>query len=486
MIKIPNMNRRRFLRGVGGIAVALPLLESLQPKNARAQTANKRFLVFFTCNGVNMDRFFPTSNFGALSAASFTGTALEPIAGYASKLLIPRGIGQVPEGYSREGNGCDHRKGVGSKLTAQDLQDTDENYANGISVDHEIASVINPDGRPPLTLFVGSRGDSVLSHISYRAAGQPATGENNPWLAYRDFMSMTTTEDPSVQEALDRIVRRKQSVLDVVRGEFESLKSAGLGKSDKEKLDLHFSTIRDLETTMTGNPNAPISCSLPSATGMELMNIDADAVEDEVNYKQMGTLLLDVMALAIACGHSNVATIQWGSGSGGPIFDWDGMSHEVNHHKLSHGSFFDDCFPGDTREKCQDVPVGWEESLFQIDTWHAGRFKYLLDKLSGYAEPGGSVLDNSFVMWANELANGRDHSWYNLPFVLAGSAGGYLKQGQYVDLIDGADPDAFYDRTYAPMNKLLITAMQAMGMPNDSFGDPEYAPATGPFSELLA
>ena len=479
-------NRRRFLRGLGSVAVALPLLESLDGARAQAAGANKRFIVFFTCNGVNMERYFPAS-FGALTSASLTGTALEPLASYAGKLLIPRGISQTPQGYSREGNGCDHAKGCGSKLTAQDLAADGDRYAQGISVDQEIAKAINPAGREALTLLVGRRTDGVLGHISYRGANQPVSGENNPWLAYRDFMGMGTgmTPMPGNDEALDRIARRRQSVLDVVRGEFESLKSAGLGAADKAKLDAHFTTIRELEMGMTGGGGVTVtSCNLPQETETALMDIDPDSVSDEVNYKMMGTMQLDVMALAIACGHTNVASIQWGNGSGGPIFKWDGMNHEVNHHKLSHGSFFDDCFPGDTREKCLNEPPGWEDSLFQIDTWHAGRFKYLLDKLNGYAEGNGTVLDSSMVLWANELADGRGHTWHNLPFVIAGSAGGYLKQGQHIDL-SGGNLDGFDDFP-APHNKLLITAMKAMGMPNDTFGDSQYAVRSGEFSDLRA
>lgn len=483
-----TLNRRMFLRGLGGVAVALPLLESLLPRTVAAQStaASKRLVVFFTCNGVNRARFFPTTEMGSpLTAASFTGTALEPVADYAGKLLVPRGISQAPEGYGREGNGCDHAKGMGTKLTAQDLQDTDDRYARGISVDQAIAAAVNPGGREAMTLQVGRRGSGVLAHISYRGAGEPVTGENNPWLAYRDFMGMGDTTDPGNQEAAFRIANRRQSVLDIVRSDFESLKAAGLGKADRDKLDAHFQTIREIEGSMTGGGPSPVACNLPALTETELMNIDPETVEDEVNYKHMGKLLLDVMALALACGHTKVASIQWGTGSGGPIFKWDGMNHEVNHHKLSHGSFFDDCFPGDTREKCASEPVGWEESLFQIDRWHAGQFKYLLDKLNAYEEGSGSVLDNSMVMWLNELSDGRAHSWYDLPTVIAGSAGGYLKQAQHIDLSEGEGVENFTAKK-APHNRLLITAMKAMGLANEQFGDPAFAPETGEFSLLRA
>ena len=139
------MNRRNFLRGVGGILVALPFLETFVPRRVQAQTVprTKRFVTFFQCNGVNMDLFFPATAAGALTPASFTGRAIEPLAPLASKLLIPRGINMVPYGFHQgmiPTVGCDHKTGIGHKLTAQPLQDTADNYAGGISVDQLIAN----------------------------------------------------------------------------------------------------------------------------------------------------------------------------------------------------------------------------------------------------------------------------------------------------------------------------------------------------------
>ena len=44
------------------------------------------------------------------------------------------------------------------------------------------------------------------------------------------------------------------------------------------------------------------------------------------------------------------------------------------------------------------------------------------------------MLDNSVVMWLPELADGNAHNNNNLPIVIAGSAGGYLKQGVSMNL----------------------------------------------------
>jgi len=192
-----------------------------------------------------------------------------------------------------------------------------------------------------------------------------------------------------------------------------------------------------------------------------------------------------VMALAIACDHTRVATIQWGSGAGGPIFKWDGITHEVSHHKLSHGSFFDDCFPGDMREKCVAQPPNWKDQLFQIDTWHAQRFAYLLDKLAAYQEGTSTVLDNSLVVWAHELSDGRAHHFANLPWVIAGSAGGYLKQGQHIDLTNGGNLFDFAD-VGVPHNRMLVTFLNSMGIAEERFGDANFTSEQGVISALQA
>jgi hypothetical protein len=142
------------------------------------------------------------------------------------------------------------------------------------------------------------------------------------------------------------------------------------------------------------------------------------------------------------------------------------MQHEYNHHKLSHGKVRDDCFGDDTSNGCEDV-AGWEDMIHDIDKWHASKLARLLDKLDGYVEEDGStVLDNSVILYTNELSDGKGHSFIDLPYILAGSAGGYFKQNEYLLLGEGSD----WDDQAAPHNKLLNTLVNAMGIESDWFG----------------
>jgi hypothetical protein len=190
-------------------------------------------------------------------------------------------------------------------------------------------------------------------------------------------------------------------------------------------------------------------------------------LEMEANYPTVAELQVDIMALALACDFTRVATLQFDRGAAGPTFRWDGMNHEFNHHKLSHGKIKDDCFGDDTANGCDDV-VGYENMLHDIDRWHQTKLARLLSRLDSYVEADGkTVLDNSVILYSNELADGKAHSYMDLPYLLAGSCGGYFKQGMYLML--GEPGNSFEDRL-APHNKLLNTIVNAMGIQSDWFG----------------
>jgi hypothetical protein len=194
-----SISRRNFLRGFGGVTLGLPFLETLAPRLARAQAApvTTRFGVFFACNGVDVDRWFPNGGFGALTEQSLAGTANEVLAPLRSKLLIPRGVHMAPRGFGRDpGGGDDHGKGMAAKLTAQPA-DNQNWLAQGPSVDHVIAAQINPgtagSRTPPLNLMVGRPGATRASTSSHtRAAAAPFRRSTTRGMPTRRSSTSTT------------------------------------------------------------------------------------------------------------------------------------------------------------------------------------------------------------------------------------------------------------------------------------------------------
>jgi hypothetical protein len=480
------ISRRKVLRGVGGIALGLPLLESLLPRQAAAAARQPllRFGVFFGCNGVDMSRWFPRGPYGALTDAHLKGTANEALIPHRQKLLFPRGVHMAPRSGGRDpGGGDDHGRCMAHKLTG--FSADAGGLAQGPSIDYVLARAINPGPagarRPPLNLWVGKPGNyHALDYISYSAPGQAVAGLNNPWDAYAGLVGLSDTSDS--EEARTRLRERRESVLDLVRGGLDRLRGLSLSKSDREKLDLHFTAVREVEVQV-------------SATGLSCVNTNLEAearqyrgeptlIVDEEHYPKLADIQIDLFALALACDMTRVVTLHFDRGSGGPTFKWDGMNHEYNHHKLSHGKVRDDCFGESTAKGCDNVE-GFQDMLFDIDRWHQRKYARLLERLDSYREEEGrTLLDNSVILYTNEMSDGKLHSFMDLPYIIAGSAGGQIRQNQYCAL----GPEGQTDRS-APHNRLLNTLVNVMGVQSDWFGQPEgKGGATmqrGIFQELL-
>jgi hypothetical protein len=492
-VSMNAVSRRRFLSGFGGVVLGLPFLETFAPSSLKAQEAQaiKRFGVFFACNGVNMDRWFPSTGYGPLTAQSLIGTANEPLDGLRSKLLFPRGVHMSPRGFDRDrGGGDDHGKGMAHKLTAQ-FADANNWLAQGPSVDHVVAASINPGTqgarRPPLNLLAGRlAGYKGLDFISYSEAGRAVAGINNPWTAYSQFINLNNASSNS-SAANDRLSRRRQSVLDLVQDQFNDLERQGLSVEDQRKLDAHFTAIRSFEIQAgAGGLSCNNSTLLSQVQPYE--NLAKRDVEQNDRYPLITDLQIDLLAMALACDFTRVATMQFDRGAAGPTFRWEGMNHEYNHHKLSHGKVKDDCFGDSTDNGCSNV-AGYEDMLFAIDYWHASKYARLLSRLDSYVEAGGrTLLDNSVVMYTNELSDGKEHNFMDLPYVLAGSAGGYFKQGEHVLL--GSAQNTGGDDDAAPHNRLLNTIVNAMGIQSDWFGVAEggggQSMQGGVYDKLLA
>ena len=458
-------SRRIFLRGLGAVSVGLPLLDAFTPRGAKAADAPRCAVFVRQGNGVAQagnnepERFWPRM-LGALTTASMQGEtdrAVTELASYANKLLLVRGTK-----FAFGANGCGHSGGGNQVLTAAKVStDPKGQYslAMGESVDNRMATAINPQAREPLTLLTGSTQGYLPVVLSYRAAKQLRGAENDPFNAYKRMTGLGGA-DPST---IDAIATRRKSVNDLIRSQLQSL----LGKSelsgaDRKRIDLHLSSIRDVEVKL--------ACALPEMRQRELDGINP---VDGKNYVAVSQMHMDLIALSFACDYSRVATLQFGAGN-------DGTEHTIpgyrngqklpRFHQISH-RIFGDGSEGDPIE-------GAQEMHHEIDKLHARLFRYLLDKLAAYALPQGTLLDQSVAVWTNDLGHGVSHNYQNVPWVIAGSAGGYLKQGLYVDAGN------------VTHNQLLNTLLSAVGVkkpdgsPVDDFGDPSLK--RGQIAALLA
>jgi hypothetical protein len=365
------------------------------------------------------------------------------------------------------------------KLTAVPTYDDGKNYATGESVDFTAARSINANGAAPLVLQVGRRNDPASSEAtafcSFSAPGVPYPGENNPWNVYRTLANVLPGG-----EAEDLITRRRKSIADLVRDDLTDLRGLPMSTADKHHIDDWLDLVRDTETMMmaTCGPDTPMALGIPSLARYEGMNNNQVGADSE--YAACARIMMQLTALATVCDMNRVVTVQWSRGSGGPTFRWDGIDHQFNHHQISHRNGRDD-------DQGSDLP-GIEGMITAIDRWYATRMADLCTMLDRFTETSGTVLDNSAVVWMNELSDGKAHSFNNMPVIIAGSAGGYLKQGVSVNLSSSGNVEA---TSGSPHNKLLTTllnavgAKNAQGQPFTSFGDLTYG-QSGEYAQLKA
>jgi Protein of unknown function (DUF1552) len=432
--------------------LALPWLPSL----AGAQSAApKRVAVLWQNDGINVDGFWPTTNFGPLTDASFSGlSGIAAMKDFKDKITVVRGLNLTPTGghlgpLALTAHPAKQYSGLDQMAVA---------WAQGPSFDQLLAPLVNPNKRGPLLLRVSSNASydgTVYNTLSYRAANMPVTHEKSPWLAYRDLVGMGPSSN---QEAARLLVEKRKSVLDLVSGRLELLRSRKLSAIDKSKLDLHFTAVRDLEKSLA--TQGMMQCELPAARAKEIESFPASSLDLDSKFGEITRMHLDVMALTFACDLNRVALLMIGSEAGGPVFGFDGIKHNYAQHPLSHGT------QGEATDS-GGVP-NFKNLLSEIDQWHGAQMKYFLQKLSAYTEGNGTVLDNTLVVWMNSMTSGQAHSSEDTPIVLGGSLGGYFKTGQYLNVQD------MMTGKRNPHNMLLTTIMNGMGQTETHFGSKQF------------
>jgi len=463
------VNRRAFLYAAGTAGVALPFLEGLPGRSAFAQTAPGAGFAFFICTscgvvqskggGQDPERFWPTE-VGALTTESMNAFAEERCTGiladYASRLLLIKGI-DYPAGLS----GCGHAQGLVQSLTARPPTGSGNNATStGPSVDTVLADALNPEGVGPLTLYSGLKHNFINDKLSFSGAGQVRSSEGNPYNVLQRLSGLLDEDTGEPTPMADQLALRRKSVNDLVRDQINDLKGKPqLSQADKDRLDLHFTTIRELET---GMQNMSLSCT-DSGLDMDAINamnqgtaFRADGAQEEVSKLHM-----DLVGLTFACNANRVATLQVGDGTDATRYTVDGQLMERFHwisHRITSDGVDGAAIPN---------AVEWHA---KIDRIRMESFKYLLEKWSQYDTPNGPLLDNGFALWTSHVGCGPGHTMYNLPIIIAGSPGGYLKQGAFIDAGEVSNATMFN------------TLMTSVGVPTEDFGEG----GTGLISGMLA
>jgi hypothetical protein len=417
------INRRAFLRGAGTVAIGLPFLEGLPERSAWAAGAQPvfTFYVVGSC-GVVGKSFFPTA-IGALTTSGLAGlsdTAVSALSAHAPNLTFLKNVNWVQPGPMS----CGHAEGLSQTLTgAVPGSSGSTAYSSGPSADMVISQAVNPSGADGLCLYSAAKNAYISDRISFRAggAGQVRSGDQNPYLLYSKLVGLTstttggTTTDPVAAE----LAATRKSVNDLVRAELNSLmNNAALSTDDKSRLQLHFQSIRDVEVAMG---NAGMMCS---TSGLDTTTLDSYKTKFTFQTNGMietvSLLHMQLVALAFACNYNRVATLQWGDGTDTTKYSVpSNASLGWTFHQLSHRVQSD----ASTGSNPTAEQAHHEVDILRMQTLAKG-----LDAFNARGLAGSAT-----VVWMTHIADGPSHSGRNVPHIIWGNGGGFLKTGQYID-----------------------------------------------------
>jgi hypothetical protein len=235
-------------------------------------------------------------------------------------------------------------------------------------------------------------------------------------------------------------------VLDDVREDLKRVREKASAE-DRKLLQEHEAFVREMEKELTTLPKVKAAPPPPSP--------DASLKEDNDSIPKLSKAQIDLLVNSFTQDFARVASLQYTNSVGGAKFRWIGVTE--GQHELSHKP---------------DKDAAAQEALTKINKWYAEQLAYLCKRLEETPEPDGqgSLLDNTLIVWSNELGQGNSHTRNNIPFVCVGN-GADWKMGRSLKQPKGG----------VPHNRFLISLAHAYGHKIDKFGNPELS-AGGPLS----
>jgi len=384
--------RREFLKTLGISSAALPFLSNLHSfaGEARAATRKQRLIVMFSPNGTVPWDFWPDEE-----GSEFTlKRILQPLQPFQDQMLVLKGLCNKVRG---DGDG--HMRGMGCLLTGTELfpgniqggSDTPAGWASGISIDQEIKNFLQSKeetrtrfGSLEFGVMVPDRADT-WTRMSYLGPNKPVTPIDDPYQMFRKLYGQMEHKKNLV------------SVLDDVEADLKKL-SKLVSKEDRHLLDEHASFVRNMEKQLQESQQQDAGHAVPE--------LEPGVREENDNMPQLSKMQIDLMVNSFANDFARVATYQITNSVGQPRMRWLGI--DEGHHGLSHE-------PNENKEA--------HEKLTKINTWYCEQMAYLAKRLSETPEPGGtgSLLDNTVILWGNELGQGNSHTRNDIPFVMVGN-----------------------------------------------------------------
>ncbi|PLK26204.1 DUF1552 domain-containing protein [Novosphingobium sp. TH158] len=428
-----DLSRRTALRGMMGgaaVTVGVPLLDCFLDGNGQAMAATGkpvpiRFGTWFWGLGVNPNRWFPSKQGKGYDLKP----ELAPIAPLQDKISILGGFNVPLDGAPN----LPHVSGGAAVRTGRAL--TAERGLPGESFDVTIGDRISTRSRFA-ALDLSATGDPRNS-LSGRGGGNLNPAEVSAAGLYQRIFGLGFKDPNSGSFTPDPQVMARRSVLSGVTEQRQSLERA-VGAADKAKLDQYFTSLRQLENQLEvelTKPEPLQACKVPTKVPQLAVNAEIE------NVMKSHELMTDLLVMALACDQTRVFNMMFNNGAS----SLTRIGSTITHHQLTH-------------EEVLDNRLGYQPEATYFLTKIMEAWLYFVTALDKVKEGDKTLLDNTLVFAHSETEFAKFHTIDNLPMMIAGSAGGRLKSGVYVD---GAG---------SPISRVGLTLQQVMGVPLDRWG----------------
>lgn len=441
--------RRTFLRGMG-VTLGLPLLDAMVPAaSVLANTAAKpvrRLGFVYIPNGAVMSQWQPEDD-GALKTLSQT---LSPLERFKDQVIVPIGLSQKQAEALGDGNGEHSRAGTVWLSGVHPKETEGADVRNGTTADQIAAQHIGGD--TPLTslelameqtYLIGNcdNGYSCVytNSISWRSPTTPNPHDTNPRIVFQRMFG----DGGSPEQRLAQM-QQNRSILDWVTEDIAHLQTQ-LGPSDRNSVNEYLDSVREVERRLH---------VAERQHGESVIDLPDRPVGAPESYDEHAKLMFDLLALAFKADITRVFVFTLGKEQTNRAYPELGVN--AAHHAVSHH---------------QHDPIKFEQGS-KINQYHIGLTAHFLDKLKSTPEGDGTLLDHSLVLHGGGISDANEHSHIDLPLVLIGGAGG-VKGGKVL-----RHPKD------TPMNNLLLSMLERVGVNTDPFGDATSALPLAPLADI--
>jgi len=427
------IDRRAFLRGMGGIALALPVLDAMGA--AVTDLAPRRFCAIYTANGMSLPRaennlaewsWFPSLE---QNGEYVFGQSTQPLSPFRKQLSFVGGL------YHPSGPKADPHLCSDMWLTGAPLHNPKPGTFNSAGLDQVVALYTKQFCRQPSLVLSIDAGTGFLSRtgtISYSLEGRPIPAENSP---RRVFNRLFRGDRESLQSEHEKLQRRIKLV-DAVAASARSLDQQ-LGKSDREKMDQYLTSLNEVESRLIASEKW-IDVPLKKQDYSHL-NLDATSEGEPAEYYRN---MFDLIALAFDADITRSVTFMLNREDGMGISDTFPLKLGLSktHHNLSHAT--------DKEGQLQ---------FAKYDQFLSQQVAHFLQSLTRYQDRQGSVLDNSIVLFGSGAST--THNPRNLPTLVAGGANMGLKHGTY------------WRGGETRLANMYVSILRSLGIGQESFAD---------------